>query len=91
MVIYGFTRPFPDASMLPLLCQIVDRRHLGTAFGVLNMLAVMVGGASIYIGGVVRDAQISITTIFNYGALGLFICAILLWTIKPRPVPSPAP
>ena len=91
MVIYGFTRPFPDASMLPLLCQIVDRRHLGTAFGVLNMFAVMVGGASIYIGGVVRDAHISITTIFNCGALGLLICAVLLWTIKPRPLPSPAP
>ena len=88
MVIYGFTRPFPDASMTPLLCQIVDRRHLGTGVGVLNMFAVMVGGASIYIGGVVRDAQISITTMFNCGALGLLICAVLLWTIRPRPVPS---
>ncbi len=88
MVIYGFTRPFPDASMTPLLCQIVDRRHLGTGVGVLNMFAVMVGGASIYIGGVVRDAHISITTMFNFGALGLLICAVLLWTIKPRPVPS---
>lgn len=88
MVIYGFTRPFPDASMTPLLCQIVDRRHLGTGVGVLNMFAVMVGGASIYIGGVVRDAQISITTMFNFGALGLLICAVLLWAIKPRPVPS---
>jgi MFS family permease len=88
MVIYGFTRPFPDASMTPLLCQIVDRRHLGTGVGVLNMFAVMVGGASIYIGGVVRDAQISITTMFNFGAFGLLICAVLLWAIKPRPVPS---
>jgi predicted MFS family arabinose efflux permease len=91
MVIYGFTRPFPDASMTPLLCQIVDRRHLATAVGVLNMFAVMVGGASIYIGGVVRDAKISITTMFNYGALGLLICAVLLWAVKPRPVPSSAP
>ncbi len=88
MVIYGFTRPFPDANMAPLLCQVVDRRHLATAYGVLNMFAVMVGGASIYIGGVVRDAHINITTMFNCGALGLLICAVLLWTIKPRPVPS---
>ena len=88
MVIYGFTRPFPDASMTPLLCQIVDRRHLATAVGVLNMFAVTVGGTSIYIGGVVRDAHISITTMFNCGALGLLICAVLLWAVKPRPVPS---
>jgi predicted MFS family arabinose efflux permease len=87
MVVYGFTRPFPDASMVPLLCQIVDRRYLATGVGVLNMFAVIVGGASIYIGGVVRDAHISITTMFNCGALGLFICAILLWAVKPRPVP----
>jgi len=88
MVIYGFTRPFPDANMAPLLCQVVDRRHLATAYGVLNMFAVMVGGASIYIGGVVRDAHINITTMFNCGALGLLICAGLLWAIKPRPTPS---
>lgn len=84
MVIYGFTRPFPDASMTPLLCQIVDRRHLATGVGVLNMFAVMVGGASIYIGGVVRDAQINITTMFNWGAAGLLVCAFLLWAVKPR-------
>jgi predicted MFS family arabinose efflux permease len=88
MVIYGFTRPFPDASMTPLLCEIIDRRHLGTGVGVLNMFAVMVGGASIYIGGVVRDANISITTMFNCGAFGLLLCALLLWAIKPRPAPS---
>jgi predicted MFS family arabinose efflux permease len=86
MVIYGFTRPFPDASMVPLLCQIVDRRYLATSVGVINMFAVLVGGASIYIGGVVRDANISITTMFNFGAFGLLICAILLWAIKPRPL-----
>lgn len=85
MVIFGFTRPFPDANMAPLLCQIIDRRYLATAYGVLNMFAVMVGGASIYIGGVVRDAHISITTMFNYGAAGLVVCAILLWSIRLRP------
>ncbi len=88
MVIYGFTRPFPDASMLPLLCQIIDRRYLATGLGVLNMFAVFVGGASIYVGGVVRDANINITTMFNVGALGLLICGMLLWAIKPRPLPT---
>ena len=88
MVIFGFTRPFPDANMVPLLCQIIDRRYLATGLGVLNMLAVLVGGASIYVGGLVRDAHISITTIFNFGALGLFICAIILWSLKTRSAPS---
>jgi predicted MFS family arabinose efflux permease len=84
MVIYGLVRPFPDASMMPLLTQIVEKRHLATALGFLNMLAVFIGGATVYIGGVVRDAQIPVTTVFNCGAVGLVICAGLLWSVKPR-------
>ena len=92
MLIYGFARPFPDANMVPILCQIVDPRYLATGVGVLNMFAVMVGGLTIYVGGVVRDAQINISTVFNCGALGLLICGALLWSIKPRITPStPAP
>ena len=84
MVIYGFTRPFPDANMVPILCQIVDPRYLATGVGVLNMFAVLVGGLTIYIGGVVRDAQINITTLFNCGAVGLLLCATLLWLVRPK-------
>ncbi|MEO6003960.1 MAG: MFS transporter [Opitutus sp.] len=92
MVLYGFTRPFPDANMVPILCQIVDPRYLATGVGVLNMFAVFVGGLTIYIGGVVRDAHISITTLFNCGAVGLLVCGIILWLVRPRPnstLPSP--
>jgi MFS family permease len=92
MVLYGFTRPFPDANMVPILCQIVDPRYLATGVGVLNTFAVLVGGLTIYIGGVVRDAHVNITTLFNCGALGLLICATILWFVRPRPnsaAPSP--
>jgi hypothetical protein len=92
MIIYGFTRPFPDANMVPILCQIVDPRYLATGVGILNMFAVIVGGLTIYIGGVVRDANINVTTLFNCGAFGLLICAAILWSVRPRPnstLPSP--
>ena len=37
-----------------------------------------------------RDAQVSSSTVFNFGAFGLLICAVLLWFIKPRlNVPTP--
>lgn len=88
MIIYGLTRPFPDASMVPLLCQIVDSRYLATAVGMLNMFACVIGGLTIYFGGVLRDAQVSISVVFNFGALGLVICAALLWFIRPRKNPS---
>ena len=85
MLLYGFTRPFPDANMVPILCQIVDPRYLATGVGLLNMFAVLVGGVTIYVGGVVRDANINVTTLFNFGALGLVFCGIILWLVRPRP------
>lgn len=94
MIVFGLGRPFPDANMVPLLTQIVERRHIATALGFLNMLAVFIGGATVYIGGVVRDAHIPITTVFNCGAVGLLVCAVLLWLVQPRPadsVPPPSP
>jgi MFS family permease len=90
LLIYGFVRPFPDANMVPILCQIVDPRYLATGVGVLNMFAVLIGGLTIYVGGALRDAHVSIITVFNFGAAGLLVCALLLWRIKPRPI-APAP
>jgi hypothetical protein len=82
LVIYGFARPFPDANMVPILCQIVEPRFLATGVGFLNMFAVFVGGATIYVGGALRDAHVNITTVFNCGALGLVVCATLLWFVR---------
>lgn len=89
LVVYGFARPFPDANMVPILCQIVDRRFLATGVGVLNTFAVFVGGATIYAGGALRDAKVDITTVFNCGAAGLVICAVLLWFVR-EPAVKPA-
>jgi predicted MFS family arabinose efflux permease len=91
LMTYGFARPFPDANMAPILCQIVDARYMATGYGILNALATLIGGVTIYAGGALRDAHISITTVFNFGAFGLLVCAVLLWFVKPRfsePLPS---
>ncbi|MBL9214029.1 MAG: MFS transporter [Opitutaceae bacterium] len=85
LVVYGFTRAFPDANMMPILCQITDVRYRATGLGVLNAFATAVGGVTIYAGGVLRDAKMDIRTLFMCGAGGLLVCAVLLWCIKPRP------
>jgi hypothetical protein len=79
--------------MLPILCQIVDRRVLGIGFGILNMLAVFVGGASIYAGGALRDAHVPITAVFTGGAVTMAICAVLLWRVRApaQTASSPSP
>lgn len=84
LVVYGTTRAFPDANMMPILCQITDARYRATALGLLNAFGTMAGGITIYIGGVLRDAHVNITTVFYGGAVGLALCAGLLWIIRPR-------
>jgi MFS family permease len=86
LVVYGFTRAFPDANMMPILCQITDSRHRATGLGILNTFATLIGGATIYAGGALRDAHLDVRTLFQLGAVGLLVCALLLWRIKPRPV-----
>jgi hypothetical protein len=41
------------------------------------------GGITIYLGGALRDAAISVTVIFNASVLILLFCAGLLYLIKP--------
>jgi MFS family permease len=84
--IYGLTRAFPDANMMPVMCQITDVRYRATGLGLLNAFATIVGGLSIYAGGALRDAHLAVTRVFECGAAGLLVCAVLLWFIKPRVV-----
>ena len=84
LVLFGLTRSFPDANMMPILFDITDERYRATGSGMLNAFATIAGGMVIYLGGVLRDAQVSVTVIFYGGACGMFICTGLLWMIRPR-------
>lgn len=78
LVIYGFTRAFADSNMMPILCQVTDPRYRATGYGILNFCATMVGGATIYLGGALRDAQINVSLIFAFASVSLLGCAGLL-------------
>jgi len=82
--VYGFTRAFSDANLMPILCQVSDRRYRATGYGVLNMFATLVGGVTIYIGGAMRDAQINVSLLFTIAAAGVLGCAVLLMVVKPN-------
>ncbi|HPA19029.1 MAG TPA: MFS transporter [Verrucomicrobiae bacterium] len=90
--IYGLTRTFADANLMPILCLIGDPRHRATGYGVLNMFATIVGGITIYIGGALRDARVNVSTLFVFAAVGLLACAVLLVMVRPNPLPlAPRP
>lgn len=84
LVLFGLTRAFPDANMMPILFDITDDRYRATGFGILNAFSTIAGGTVIYIGGALRDAQVNVTAIFYGGAVGMVVCMGLLWLIRPR-------
>ncbi len=90
LVLYGFTRSFADSNMMPILCMVADSRCRATGYGILNLFSCLVGGATIYLGGVLRDGRQDVSSIFKFSALSMFGCAIILYLVKPKPAKEPA-
>ncbi|MDZ4286798.1 MAG: MFS transporter [Prosthecobacter sp.] len=85
LVIFGFARAWTDGNTMPILCMVSDPRYRATGFGVLNFFSCGVGGLTIYAGGALRDANVNVRHMFEFSAVGLLICAILLSFIRSRP------
>ncbi|MCT1530136.1 MFS transporter [Sphingobacterium daejeonense] len=83
-VIYAFTRPFLDANMMPILEIMIDKRYLATGYGILNLCSCIIGGIGIYLAGILRDANINLSLIFQLATLTMIICAIALFSLKPK-------
>ena len=82
LLIYGFTKTFIDTNLMPILSMVINERYRATGFGVINMFAVFAGGISVYIAGALRDAHVSLSSVFQYASLGLMICVVLLFLVK---------
>ena len=83
LMIYGLSRGFLDANLMPALRAIGDQRYSATGYGVLNFVSVMMGGAMIYAGGWLKDAQVDLARIFQASAAGLLVVGLLLFAVKP--------
>lgn len=84
-LVYAFTRSFVDSNLMPILCMVADPRYRATGFGILNFFATVVGGIGLYAGGILRDAHIDLSKMFQFSALTMVICAFLLFMVKPQP------
>jgi len=84
LILYGFMRSFADVNMMPILCLVCDPRYRATGYGVLNLFACLVGGLTIYAGGLLRDAKVDVSRIFEFSAVSLLACAVILFFVKPR-------
>jgi len=88
LMLFGLTKSFADANMMPILTLVADQRYRATGYGVLNLCACLVGGLTIYAGGALRDARIDVNTIFFGGAAATAVCGGLLWLVRKRGAPA---
>jgi MFS family permease len=84
LAIYALGRYFADANMMPILCLLVDPRYRATSWGVASLFSTIVGGVGIYAGGLLRDAHIDISRVFQFAAINLLVSALLLFLIYRR-------
>lgn len=85
LVLFGLTKAFADANMMPILCTIVDQRMRATAYGVLNFGSCLIGGISPWLGGWLRDSHVDVNRLFMATAVLLLGCAALLHQVRPNP------
>ena len=90
LVLYGVTRTFTDANMMPILCLIADPRYRATGYGMLNFIACIVGGLGVYAGGALRDAKIELSSMFLFVFGCICVCTALLFALKPKLTPAVA-
>jgi len=83
LVVYGLARPFVDANSMPIVCLIVDARYRATAYGMINLVSCLAGGAAIYVGGVLRDWQADVGALFLVAAGCLVACGLILLAMLP--------
>jgi MFS family permease len=88
-MLYAFTRTFLDANMMPILCLIADSRYRATGYGILNLVACIVGGVGLYAGGILRDANVDLSRMFQFAAITMLVSAVLLYSLKPKPEDIP--
>lgn len=84
LVFYAITRSFGDSNMMPMLCMVADPRYRATGYGILNFFSTIIGGIALYAGGVLRDADIDLSRMYQFAAFTMIICAIMLFLIRPK-------
>ena len=81
LVLYGLTRHFADANGMPIYCRFVDPRCRATSWGVATAFSCVVGAGGIYAGGVLRDAHVHPSRMFQIGAACLVFGALLVLSL----------
>ncbi|MCO5236427.1 MAG: MFS transporter [Chitinophagaceae bacterium] len=87
-MLYSLTKSFIDTNMMPVLCLITYPRYRATGYGILNLVATIIGGVGLYAGGVLRDLDVNLSTVYQIAALTMIISILILISVKPKYIES---
>jgi len=82
LIIYGIARGINDANLMPILCQVIDSKYVATGYGFLNLISTVIGAVMVYLGGLLMDAHISLSIIYQVSAVFMILAAWSLLRIK---------
>ena len=82
IIIFGFAKGFHDSNFMPIISQVVDKRYRATGYGMMSFFSVITGGIMIYVGGALKDANISLSLIFQISAVGVLFAGLILLSLK---------
>jgi MFS family permease len=82
LVLWGLAEGFLGANMMPIICLVIDARYRATALGVLNGFTACFGGASVYLVGAMRDAQVGIKFVLTLAGFGVLWCGVFLYLVN---------
>lgn len=84
LLVFGVARGFSDSNMMPILCQVIDKRYRATGYGILNFLSTICGGIMIFVGGWLKDMHVNLSVVFAVSSLCLLLAAVCMYFVKPR-------
>jgi MFS family permease len=84
IIVFGLAKGLHDANFMPIICQVVDERYRATGYGIMSFFSVIAGGLMIYIGGALKDADISLAVVYQVSAVGVFVSGLILLALRPK-------
>jgi MFS family permease len=83
LVLFGIGWGFFDCNNMPILCQITRPSLRATGYGVMNLASTSCGGFADWGFGALRDAEVSLATIFTGFAATALVSVALVLLIRP--------
>ena len=84
LVLFGLGWGLFDCNSMPILCQVTHPRLRATAYGLMNLVSISVGGFADWLFGALRDRQLPLNAIFGVFAGLALLSALLVLRIRPR-------